>query len=189
MEIILNPSDAIDIPMILGYNSNEGFMPLADCHKNKKYQLFDRDLACRIPRSIALSVDDPRNAELAEEIRQFYFGGQTISDKMKASMAQFLCDYHFTIELHLLAEVYARRQHKWVRCEFSFGNFNSYFFSMFFDCSCPMYFYKLDCEEELNIYKKMLIPDVDMNEEEKKILSGGTHGDDIYFLFEWVRIN
>lgn len=112
MEIILNPSDAIDIPMILGYNSNEGFMPLADCHKNKKYELYEKDLACRIPRSIALAVDDPKNAELTQEIRQFYFGGQTISDKMKASMAHFLCDFHFTIELHLLAEIYARRQHK-----------------------------------------------------------------------------
>lgn len=49
-----------------------------------------------------------------------------------------------------------------------------------------MYFYKLDCEEELNIYKKMLSPDVELNEEEKRLLSGGTHGDDIYFLFEWV---
>lgn len=87
-------------------------MPLADCHKNSKYQLFDQDLACRIPRSIALAVDDPRNAELADEIRQFYFGGQKITDQMKASVAHLLGDFHFVIELHLLAEIYARRQHK-----------------------------------------------------------------------------
>lgn len=47
-----------------------------------------------------------------------------------------------------------------------------------------MYFYKLDCEEELNLYKKMLLSDIELNEEEKRILSGGSHGDDIYFLFE-----
>lgn len=184
MEIVSDPSNAIDIPMILGYNSNEGLMPLADCHKNSKYQLFDQDLACRIPRSIALAVDDPRNAELADEIRQFYFGGQKITDQMKASVAHLLGDFHFVIELHLLAEIYARRQHKWVR--FNVPVWNESIFNNV--ASCPMYFYKLDCEEELNVYKRLLIPDVDLNEEEHKTLTGGSHGDDIYFLFEWVTI-
>lgn len=118
MEIILNPSNTIDIPMIFGYNSNEGFMQLADCHKNKKYELYDKDLACRIPRSIDLDVNDPKCFELADEIRDYYFSGQTISDKMKGALAHFFGDYHFIIDLQLLAEIYARRQHKYVRYKF-----------------------------------------------------------------------
>lgn len=98
--------------MILGYNVNEGFMALADAHKNNKYAKFDQDLASRIPQSIALNDNDPKIVELTEDIRRFYFDGQTLTEKMKAPVAKFLGDYHFIIDIHLLAETYARQQHK-----------------------------------------------------------------------------
>lgn len=170
--------------MILGYNSNEGLMPLADCHKNKKYELYDRDLASRIPRSIALDVDDPRNAELAEEIRKFYFEGQKISNKMKFPMAQLLGDFHFVIELHLVAEIYARCQRKWARHKLHLKSTVPWWPFFIAIGSCSIYFYKLDCEEDVNIYKKILHPDIEIDEDEIKTFAGGSHGDDIYFLFE-----
>lgn len=87
-------------------------MFFADCHKHNKYSKYDKDLACRIPKSIALDDDDPKTLELADEMRQFYFNGQTITDKMKLQMSNLLGDYEFILELQLLTEIYARRQLK-----------------------------------------------------------------------------
>lgn len=112
MEMIENQAHSIDIPMMVGYNSIEGLVGLIDCHKNEKYQLIDKDLARYIPKTIDLALTDPKCADFADEIREFYFSGRNVSDQTMVELTNLLGDYHFNMETQLLAESYARRQHK-----------------------------------------------------------------------------
>lgn len=98
--------------MIIGYNSIEGLVGSFDCHKNKKYKIIDKDLARYIPKTIDLGLNDPKCAEFADKIRQFYFSGGTVSDHMKAELTDLIGDYHFNMEMQYVAEAYARFQHK-----------------------------------------------------------------------------
>lgn len=112
MEIVSDQSQAIEMPMIFGYNSNEGIVGLPDCHEKNKYELFDKDLARYIPKTIDLVMDDPKCEAIADNIRQFYFSGRKVSDESKFELSKLIGDYHFNMELQFLAETYARRQHK-----------------------------------------------------------------------------
>lgn len=112
MEIIENQAHSINIPMMVGYNSIEGLVGLIDCHKNKKYQLINKDLARYIPKTIDLSSNDPKCVKFADEIRKFYFSGRNVSDQTKVELTNLLGDYHFNMEPQFLAEAYSRRQHK-----------------------------------------------------------------------------
>lgn len=113
MELIVNQPHSIDnIPMIVGFNSVEGLVGSIDCHKNKKYQIFDEDLVRFFPKTIDLALDDPKCAEFADEIRKFYFDGRNVSDQTKVELTKLMGDYHFNMDMQFLAEAYARRQHK-----------------------------------------------------------------------------
>lgn len=108
----MNQKDFINIPVMIGYNSEEGIITLADIYK--KLAVYDKDLAKMIPRSLNVPNESPglESQKLAELIRKFYFDGQTISDKLLREMSKLQTDYHFAIGAHLYAEIHSRRQPK-----------------------------------------------------------------------------
>lgn len=87
---------------------------LLDVIKNKKFEVYDRDLARLIPKSIDLNVDDPRCQQLANEIRTFYFEGRKITADTIKPLIDLMTDYHFALSMHLTAELYALHQRRWV---------------------------------------------------------------------------
>lgn len=98
--------------MIIGHNSLEGLVVLNDVHKRNKYESTDKTLDRFIPRTIDLPIEDPKCAEFAQEIREFYFSGRNVSEETKVELTNLAGDYHFNMEIQLLAEAYARHQHK-----------------------------------------------------------------------------
>lgn len=109
MELLSQPN-ATTIPMILGYNNGEGLTMLADAYK--KLDVYEKDLARMIPKSINLQPDDPKCLEVAEEMRQFYFNGERISTGNLSGMCKLQGDYHFVLGCHLAAELNARYEEK-----------------------------------------------------------------------------
>lgn len=113
MEIIDDQPHSIDsIPMIIGHNSIEGLLGLLDCQKNNKYHLYDKNLTRYIPKVFDLGLDDPKGVEFAEDIREFYFSGRSVSEQTNVELTTLIGDYHFNMEAQFLAEAYSRRQHK-----------------------------------------------------------------------------
>lgn len=110
LKLMSTPSKSQQISIMIGYNSNEGLIMLPDALKIKKLQQLDKDLARMIPKSINLSVDDPLCQFVANEIRQFYFNGKTLSSDNANELADVMSDYHFVIGSHLTAELHARYQ-------------------------------------------------------------------------------
>lgn len=124
--------NSTDIPVMFGYNSHEGIIMVLDVLKNKKFELYDKDLARFIPRSIDLDVNDPRCQQLANEMREFYFNGRNLTNKTIKELVHLMTDYHFAMCVHLCAELYALYQHRYVT-SLSFGvtTKKCFFFGMF----------------------------------------------------------
>lgn len=108
----LSQKNFTNIPVMFGYNSHEGMVMLPDLINNKKFELYDKDLARFIPRSVDLDVNDPRCQQLANEIREFYFNGRNISNKIITEFVHLMTDYYFGIGMHLTGELYALYQHR-----------------------------------------------------------------------------
>lgn len=83
---------------------------LADAYK--KLDIYDKDLARMIPKSLNLKTDDPKCLEVANEMRQFYFQGKNVSKDNMSAMAKLQTDYHFALGCHLAAELHARHEEK-----------------------------------------------------------------------------
>lgn len=110
---LMNQQNLFNIPVMMGYNSEEGIITLADIYK--KFNLYEEDLAKMIPRSLNVpneSGSERESQKLAELIRNFYFNGQTLSEKMLNEMSKLQTDYHFAIGAHFAAEMHSRRQPK-----------------------------------------------------------------------------
>lgn len=58
--------------------------------------------------------------------------------------------------------------------------------SRFYAVRCPLYFYQFDCDEELNLFKQLLLREFDMTDEEREQMAGACHSDELFYLFEWV---
>lgn len=110
---LMNRQNLINIPVMMGYNSEEGIITLYDIYK--KFNLYDKDIAKMIPRSLNIpneSPSEPESLKLGDAIRKFYFNGQKLSDKLLTEMSKLQTDYHFAIGSHLYAEMHSRRQPK-----------------------------------------------------------------------------
>lgn len=98
---------------MVGYNSAEGIGAVSG--KYKRLHVYERDLCRMIPRSLDVRNELPTDWEcqkLAEEIRKFYFNGQTITKKLLSEMVRLQGDYHFAIRANLYAEILSRKHQK-----------------------------------------------------------------------------
>lgn len=58
--------------------------------------------------------------------------------------------------------------------------------SLFYAARSQLFFYQFDCDEELNLYKQILLREIDLSDEDREQMTGACHSDDIFYLFEWV---
>lgn len=94
----------------MGYNTLEALPVLASIDRNNKLKLFDEDFTRLIPKQIDLEPNDARCAEIANEMREFYFNGKSLRPDVYAEFLDLLSDYHFTISEHLTAELHTAYQ-------------------------------------------------------------------------------
>ncbi|KAJ6636708.1 Juvenile hormone esterase [Pseudolycoriella hygida] len=154
---LMNQKNLLNIPVMIGYTSSEGIVTLIETCK--KIDLYDKDLARMIPRSLNVPNESPSETEaqkVAELIRTFYFNGQPITDKLLNEMCRLQSDYHFVIGAHLYAEMHSRRQP-----------------------NSPLYFYRFAYVGKLNLLKRLLILRLKVLE----TVRGACHCDEVFYLF------
>lgn len=113
MELMKTPIDSLNIPIMMGYNSQDGLIMLIDAVKNKKLEQFDNDFARFIPKSVNLPVDDDRCKILGDKIKQFYLNGPKLCDSTLEGFANLCTDYHFAIFACVGAELHAKYQNRY----------------------------------------------------------------------------
>ncbi|XP_053689289.1 juvenile hormone esterase-like isoform X2 [Sabethes cyaneus] len=131
IDVIKTPNSISNIPLMLGANNREGTIMLLDAIK--KLDVYDKDLARLIPRTVNVSSNTLARKELGEEIKRFYFRGKSVCKETVIQLANLMGDYYFVIFNNACAELHARYQHQ-----------------------SPLFYYNFSFDGLLNIYKKML---------------------------------
>ncbi|XP_064541396.1 esterase B1 [Drosophila montana] len=119
-----------DMPLLMGYNSGEGIAMVANARR--KLELYDEDLARVVPRNLVENPKAPEAFEAAEDIRQFYFNGQSVAPERLDNLVDLFTDYHFNIDMQHAAEIHANCQR-----------------------TAPLYFYRFDYVGGRNMYKRI----------------------------------
>ncbi|XP_017962236.2 acetylcholinesterase [Drosophila navojoa] len=128
IDLLHNRKRLPKMPVLLGYNSAEGIVLITN--PKQKVELFDKDMARLVPRNLVEDPEAPEALEAAEDIRQFYFNGKSLTMECIDNLVDLLGDVHFILDLQHTAEVYANYQ------------------------KAPFYFYRFDYVGGRNIYKK-----------------------------------
>ncbi|KAH8370240.1 hypothetical protein KR093_002745 [Drosophila rubida] len=116
------------MPTIMGYNSAEGIAMMLNARR--KLEVYDEDLARVVPRNLVEKPAAREALEAANDMRQFYFNGQPLTEERLDSLVDVFTDYHFNIDLQHAAEIHANCQH-----------------------TAPLYFYRFDYVGKRNMYK------------------------------------
>lgn len=122
------------MPLIMGYNSAEGIGMIVNARR--KLELYDEDLARLVPRNLVERAEAPEAQEAAEDMRQFYFNGQRLSEEHVDNLVDLLSDFHFNIDMQHAAEIHVNCQQ-----------------------SSPLYFYRFDYVGGRNMYKTLFQAD------------------------------
>ncbi|XP_053689265.1 acetylcholinesterase-like isoform X2 [Sabethes cyaneus] len=131
IDVMKTPNSLSNIPLMLGVNNREGTIMLLDAVK--KLDVYDKDLARLIPRTVNVTPYTVASKELGEEIKKFYFGGKSVCKETLPQLADLMSDYHFAILANACAELHARYQHQ-----------------------SPLYYYNFSFDGMLNMYKRLL---------------------------------
>ncbi|KAL5286878.1 CES5A.2 family protein [Megaselia abdita] len=123
-------NNKLDIPVMMGYNSNEGIIMVANAIK--RLDDYENDLPRLIPRAVNIDIDGEEGKVICQQIREFYFKGEKVHKKTLGGLSDALSDYHFTLGAHSAAEIHAKHQHK-----------------------SPLYFFRFDYDGDLGFYKKL----------------------------------
>lgn len=129
-----SPIDDKNIPMMIGYNSKDGLVMLADAVVGDKLERFDNDLARLIPKSVNLAPDDERCKLLANRMRQLYLNGNRICDDTLDGFVDLYTDYYFSLFTYLVAELHAKYQNRYDQLRIQHAIFQMYgeFLNIFF---------------------------------------------------------
>ncbi len=107
LDAIVNQVGEFTIPIISGSNNGDGMPLVARVLAQKKLPLYDKFLAYLFPRGIQnLTVNQIE--DLQEEIRNFYFGGRSLSDKNVEDFMNLRTDADYLFPQNLASELYAR---------------------------------------------------------------------------------
>lgn len=126
----LKQNDIIRIPAIVGYNSAEGLTMLP--HVLKNLDVYEKDFERLVPRNLTLITDEDMH-KAADQIRQFYLSGESVTKEVANQMKDLLSDYYFNIALLNAVELWIRYQ----------PNSN-------------LYLYRFNYVGERNFYKRLL---------------------------------
>jgi carboxylesterase type B len=178
--VILKKGTFNKVPMIIGYNSQEGFLYQLLMNL-KKAAREHKDLERDIPLDLNLQKGSDKSIEVAKKIKQFYFGDEEITRKNRKKLLFLKTDNHF------LHGIYR---------SISYQKSSS---------DTPIYFYKMTVDTKLNLSKEIctakcpicfmlclltsykcgrpccaccrfLVP--------KHKIEGVAHGDDVSYLFK-----
>lgn len=121
---ILHRPDMTDIPLIVGFNSNEAvtFLPLLQ----PAIQMFAQDPRAFVPAQLPVPAD--QLAEVGQEIKRFYYGDETAHSV--AGFLDYVSDIWFILPSFVASELQARFQH-----------------------GAPQFCYYFDFDSELNFLK------------------------------------
>nr|XP_023018918.1 juvenile hormone esterase-like [Leptinotarsa decemlineata] len=149
MEVIIS-GEYNKVPMIWGYTSNEGiiFKVFQKMAKEGKAGKMDEQpkLEDIVPPNMKLERGCPTSQEICKKIADFYFQGENAKNQLL-----LLSDYYFVIGILSSVINHART------------------------CHYPIFLYRMSCETNLNIAKKLF---------KMQDIPGVCHGEDLAYLFK-----
>ncbi|XP_017784079.1 PREDICTED: esterase B1-like [Nicrophorus vespilloides] len=121
------------VPMMMGYNTREGMLSeiIEKRSRPNKPMLRIQNFETAIPYSMNIEANTPKSQEIANKIKEFYFGQEEVCDSTVDNYYQLQTDNFF------LREIYNS-----VKYHLSTSN-------------SPIYFYRFSMESSLNVYKNL----------------------------------
>ncbi|CAH0550116.1 unnamed protein product [Brassicogethes aeneus] len=112
---ILKEGSFNKVPMIMGYNSEEGVFYEA-IRKTKNAKL-DNNLEKEIPHTMNLELGEAKSKSIAKKIRDFYFKGQDLKEENIANLYTFLTELFLNSDkdVSLFSKNLKRRFSIWIK--------------------------------------------------------------------------
>lgn len=117
------------VPVIIGYNSAEGLIMLAD--QLTKAGRLNANSSYLVPRELVQKVSSNKMKELGKWIMNFYTGDKGMGNDTAQGVVNMRTDMHFAYSIHRFAHLY-----------------NS--------LEIPVYMYRFDYATELNVVKNLI---------------------------------
>lgn len=97
---------------MMGYNCSEGMLALPNAFN--KWDTFENDLQRLIPKSLCVEADSVEGLELTKSIRNQYFQNKRVNENTMQEFIKLETDFLFAIHAVITAELYARKQHRFL---------------------------------------------------------------------------
>lgn len=128
---ILNSKLPQNVPVLAGFNSQEGIKMLGSVMKDPKLlEYINEDFELAIPSDIEYAYGSPRSKETANDIKSFYFNNNNITQSNMNGFVDFITDTQFFYATNSWINIYKE-------------NINSNI----------LYYYMFDFDGELNWFK------------------------------------
>ncbi|XP_049866213.1 esterase FE4-like [Pectinophora gossypiella] len=93
------------IPMMTGYNSDEGIVLLPD--GLKKLDFFNKNTKYFVPRELASRISEEEMVKLGERIKKLYVGDKDFTEETPRDLAALMSDLHFIYPAHRYTHFYS----------------------------------------------------------------------------------
>nr|WGO51723.1 putative antennal esterase CXE25 [Ectropis grisescens] len=117
------------VPLIIGYNSAEGFLPLMDILR--KANILNKQPTFLLPKEIVHNVSQDKVQELGTRLKKFYLGDKDISKEMVPEIVDMQTDRLFLYNTHRFLHFYS-------------------------SVNKSTYMYRFDLSTDLNLLKRVL---------------------------------
>lgn len=107
-----NPLSAVvqgklrNVPLIIGYNSGEGIVVLAD--QLKKIEFYNKYPHYYLPREVARSLSESKLEEFGNKVKKFYVGSGEFGPKNLESVVNVNSDVLFVYSIHRFLNLYSQ---------------------------------------------------------------------------------
>ncbi|KOB71341.1 Uncharacterized protein OBRU01_13925 [Operophtera brumata] len=118
------------VPLIIGYNSAEGLIMLAD--QMTKAERLNANSSYLVPRELVQKVSFDKMKDLGKQIMNFYTGDKGMGNHDTAQgVVNMRTDMHFAYNIHRFTHLYSSLE-------------------------APVYMYRFDCATQLNVVKNFI---------------------------------
>ncbi|XP_063632506.1 carboxylesterase 4A-like [Cydia splendana] len=132
---ILQSETIRSVPLMLGFNSAEAILMIADRLAN--LDIYNNNTSYDVPREIAEKLTQEQITDMGNRIRTFYIGDREYTANDTTQIVTMLSDVHFMYDVHRFTYLYSKH-------------------------SSPIYMYKFSFDTDLNFIKSMYTSGLDL---------------------------
>ncbi|XP_047986322.1 esterase FE4-like [Leguminivora glycinivorella] len=105
------------VPLLLGFNSAEGMVSLAD--RLSKLDIYNKNPSYDVPREIVEKVTEGKLSDLGKSIKTHYIGDKDFTKKDYQAIVSLLSDSQYIYDVHRFAHLYSKHSSPIYMYEFS----------------------------------------------------------------------